>query len=122
MSRPLPAPERSAHPAALLSGTKTHRVKSSILLGAVSLDHIRHPRKEHRWFTEGIEKMNVEHQTLTKGGVRMVKVFIAPRRYIQGVGVLKEIGKYVAPLGKRVLVAWEPVVSEQFNAIVKKRI
>ena len=50
----------------------------------------------------------------------MVKVFIAPRRYVQGVGVIKDIGKYVAPLGKRVLVAWGPVVSEQFNAVVKK--
>jgi glycerol dehydrogenase len=50
----------------------------------------------------------------------MVKVFIAPRRYVQGTGVLKDIGKYVAPLGKHVLVAWGPVVSEQFNDIVKK--
>ena len=39
----------------------------------------------------------------------MIKVFIAPRRYVQGVGVLKEIGKYVAPLGKRALVAWGPM-------------
>lgn len=50
----------------------------------------------------------------------MIKVFIAPRRYVQGTGVLSDIGKYVAPLGKRVLVAWGPVVSEQFNAIVEK--
>ncbi len=50
----------------------------------------------------------------------MVKVFIAPRRYVQGVGVLNDIGKYVAPLGKRVLVAWGPVVSEQFSGIVEK--
>jgi glycerol dehydrogenase len=50
----------------------------------------------------------------------MVKVFIAPRRYVQGAGVLNDIGKYVAPLGKRVLVAWGPVVSEQFNDTVKK--
>ena len=50
----------------------------------------------------------------------MVKVFIAPRRYVQGAAVLKDIGKYVAPLGKRVLVAWGPVVSEQFNDVVKK--
>jgi glycerol dehydrogenase-like iron-containing ADH family enzyme len=38
----------------------------------------------------------------------MIKVFIAPRKYVQGGGVLKEIGKYVAPLGKRALVAWGP--------------
>ena len=50
----------------------------------------------------------------------MVKVFIAPRRYVQGADVLKDIGKYVAPLGKRVLVAWGPVVSEKFNDTVKK--
>ena len=50
----------------------------------------------------------------------MVKVFIAPRRYVQGVGVLADIGKYLAPLGKRVLVAWGPVVSEQFSGIVEK--
>jgi glycerol dehydrogenase len=50
----------------------------------------------------------------------MVKVFIAPRRYVQGAGVLNDIGKYIAPLGKRVLVAWGPVVSEQFNDAVKK--
>ena len=50
----------------------------------------------------------------------MVKVFIAPRRYVQGTGVLNDIGKYLAPLGKRILVAWGPVVSEQFNDRVKK--
>ena len=37
----------------------------------------------------------------------MVKVFIAPRRYVQGVGVINDIGKYVAPLGKRVLALTE---------------
>jgi glycerol dehydrogenase-like iron-containing ADH family enzyme len=50
----------------------------------------------------------------------MVKVFVAPRRYVQGTGVLNDIGKYIAPLGKRILVAWGPVVSEQFNDTVKK--
>jgi len=49
----------------------------------------------------------------------MIKVFIAPRRYVQGVGVLKDIGQYVAPLGKRVLVAWGPVVSKMFAATVE---
>jgi glycerol dehydrogenase len=49
----------------------------------------------------------------------MIKVFIAPRRYVQGVGVLKDIGKYVAPLGKRVLVAWGPVVGEMFAETVE---
>jgi glycerol dehydrogenase len=44
----------------------------------------------------------------------MIKVFIAPRRYVQGVGVLKEIGKYVAPLGKSALLVWGPVVGDMF--------
>jgi glycerol dehydrogenase len=44
----------------------------------------------------------------------MIKIFIAPRKYVQGAGVLKEIGKYVAPLGKRALVAWGPNVSQVF--------
>jgi glycerol dehydrogenase len=50
----------------------------------------------------------------------MIKVFIAPRRYVQGVGVLADIGKYVAPLGKRALVAWGPVVSKMFAGSVAK--
>jgi glycerol dehydrogenase len=50
----------------------------------------------------------------------MVKVFIAPRRYVQGVGVLADIGKYIAPLGKRALVAWGPVVSQTFSEPVGK--
>jgi glycerol dehydrogenase len=50
----------------------------------------------------------------------MVKVFISPRRYVQGVGVLADIGKYVAPLGQRALVAWGPVVSQKFGADVEK--
>jgi len=50
----------------------------------------------------------------------MIKVFIAPRRYVQGVGVLADIGRYVAPLGKRALVAWGPVVSKMFAGPVAK--
>jgi glycerol dehydrogenase len=50
----------------------------------------------------------------------MIKVFIAPRRYIQGAGVLKEIGKYIAPLGKRALVAWGPNVSQAFGEPVRQ--
>ncbi len=45
----------------------------------------------------------------------MIKVFIAPRRYVQGVGVLADIGKYVAPLGKRALVVWGPKVCQVFD-------
>jgi glycerol dehydrogenase len=50
----------------------------------------------------------------------MIKVFIAPRRYVQGVGVLRDIGKYVAPLGKRALVVWGPKVSQVFADSVGK--
>jgi glycerol dehydrogenase len=50
----------------------------------------------------------------------MVKVFIAPRRYVQGVGVLKEIGKYLAPLGKRALVVWGPNVSQLYGKMVSE--
>lgn len=50
----------------------------------------------------------------------MIKVFIAPRRYVQGVGVLPDIGKYIVPLGKRALVVWGPVVSQRFAEPVTK--
>ncbi len=50
----------------------------------------------------------------------MIKVFIAPRRYVQGVGVLNDIGKYVAPLGKRAMVVWGPNVSRKFGDAVAK--
>ena len=50
----------------------------------------------------------------------MIKVFIAPRRYVQGVGVLADIGKYIAALGKRALVVWGPVVSGAFSEPVAK--
>jgi glycerol dehydrogenase len=50
----------------------------------------------------------------------MIKVFIAPRRYVQGVGVLKDIGKYVAPLGKRAMVVWGPNVSQVYGEMVGK--
>jgi len=50
----------------------------------------------------------------------MIKVLIAPRCYVQGVGVLAELGKYVAPLGKRALVAWGPVASKLFAERVEK--
>lgn len=52
----------------------------------------------------------------------MIKVFIAPRRYVQGVGALAELGKYVAPLGKRALIAWGPVASKMFSAQVAKNL
>jgi len=50
----------------------------------------------------------------------MIKALVAPRCYVQGVGVLAELGKYVAPLGKRALVACGPVVSKLFAEPVEK--
>lgn len=38
----------------------------------------------------------------------MKSILIAPRRYVQGRDVLKEAGRYVAMLGKKVLVLWSP--------------
>jgi glycerol dehydrogenase len=45
----------------------------------------------------------------------MIKVFIAPQRYVQGVGVLKNIGQYLSPLGKQALVVMGPTVREIFG-------
>ncbi len=50
----------------------------------------------------------------------MLKVLVAPRRYVQGAGALAELGKYVAPLGKRALVAMGPTVSGLFAEPVEK--
>lgn len=44
----------------------------------------------------------------------MLKVLVAPRRYVQGAGALAQLGKYVAPLGKRALAAMGPNVSGLF--------
>ncbi len=43
----------------------------------------------------------------------MIKVFEAPRKYVQGVGVMAEAGKWIAPLGKTALVVWGPRVKQQ---------
>ncbi len=40
----------------------------------------------------------------------MKTVLIAPHKYVQGRGVLKEIGTHVAPLGNKALVLWDNVV------------
>jgi len=37
----------------------------------------------------------------------MKKVFIAPRKYVQGRGVLREIGQFLAALGKKPLLLWD---------------
>jgi glycerol dehydrogenase len=50
----------------------------------------------------------------------MIRALMAPGRYIQGVGVLEEAGRYVAGLGKRALVVWGPharaVISERLRS------
>ncbi len=43
----------------------------------------------------------------------MIKVFEAPRKYVQGVGVMAEAGRWVAPLGKRALIVWGATVKQQ---------
>ena len=48
----------------------------------------------------------------------MAAVLIAPRKYVQGRGVLDEMGRYLAPLGKRPLVLWDARVKK----IVGKRV
>lgn len=40
----------------------------------------------------------------------MNKVLIAPRKYVQGSGVLKEIGSYLAALGKKPALLWDSAV------------
>ena len=37
----------------------------------------------------------------------MMLVFIAPRRYVQGRGVLREAGALLKPLGERALLLWD---------------
>jgi glycerol dehydrogenase len=50
----------------------------------------------------------------------MIKVLVSPRRYVQGAGALAELGKYVAPLGKRALVAMGPTVNKLFAEPVQE--
>jgi glycerol dehydrogenase len=52
----------------------------------------------------------------------MKTVFIAPRKYVQGRGVLAEIGSYLALLGKRPLLLWDPIVKKAVGAAVLKSI
>lgn len=42
----------------------------------------------------------------------MKSVFIAPRKYIQGRGVLAELGTYLKLLGKKPLLLWDTVVKD----------
>ncbi len=42
----------------------------------------------------------------------MKMVFIAPRKYVQGRGVIAEAGSYLAMLGKKPLLVWDTVVKD----------
>ncbi|MFV2067324.1 MAG: iron-containing alcohol dehydrogenase, partial [Pirellulales bacterium] len=50
----------------------------------------------------------------------MKTVLIAPRKYIQGRGVLDELGNYVNMLGSRPLILWGPHVKEIVSDSVQK--
>jgi len=52
----------------------------------------------------------------------MKAVLIAPRKYVQGRGVLKEVGTYLALLGKKPMVLWDTCVKEIVGATVLERI
>ena len=52
----------------------------------------------------------------------MKTVLIAPRKYIQGRGVLDDLGSYLKMLGLRPLVLWGPHVKEIVHDSVKKSI
>jgi len=45
----------------------------------------------------------------------MVKVLVAPGKYIQGANTLDEAGKFIAPLGKRALIVWDSFVCEMIS-------
>ncbi len=50
----------------------------------------------------------------------MKKVFIAPRKYIQGRGVLGELGDYLKLLGTRALVLWDAPVRQLVETTVQQ--
>jgi glycerol dehydrogenase len=50
----------------------------------------------------------------------MKKILVAPRRYIQGPGVMAELGQAVKPLGGKTLVLWDKTVREIVSAPVLK--
>ncbi len=48
----------------------------------------------------------------------MKSVFISPRKYVQGRGVLKELGGYAAMLGRRPMVLWDDCVKNLVGSTV----
>jgi glycerol dehydrogenase len=55
---------------------------------------------------------------------KMIKAIVFPGRYVQGAGSLDEAGKFIAPLGKKVLVVWDDfvcgMISDRLNSTLKK--
>jgi len=45
----------------------------------------------------------------------MIKAIVFPGRYVQGAGALDEAGKFIAPLGKKILVVWDAFVSNMIS-------
>jgi glycerol dehydrogenase len=52
----------------------------------------------------------------------MKMVFIAPRKYVQGRGVMAEIGDYLKLLGKKPLLLWDGVVKNLVGTTVLKSV
>lgn len=50
----------------------------------------------------------------------MKTVIIAPRKYVQGRGVLSELGEYLKPLGSRPVVLWDDVVKRILGDTVRQ--
>jgi glycerol dehydrogenase len=54
----------------------------------------------------------------------MVKIMVAPSKYVQGPGILEEAGQYIAPLGSRVFFVCDPLawslVKEQITASIAR--
>jgi len=42
----------------------------------------------------------------------MNKVFISPRKYVQGRGVINEVGKYLKEISTKPMIIWDPFVKE----------
>ncbi|OCL26968.1 glycerol dehydrogenase [Orenia metallireducens] len=50
----------------------------------------------------------------------MAKILISPGKYVQGKGVLKEVGEHIAKLGDKVLALSDPVVLDLFQEEIKE--
>lgn len=55
----------------------------------------------------GPAQKSIETEPQGIGNVQMKSILIAPRKYVQGRGVLNELGDYLKPLGAKALVLWD---------------